>query len=47
LKTRVTPKLKFQFDPSIEGSIRISEMLRLDREEHVTEEQPTDDETTD
>lgn len=33
LKTRVTPRLTFKFDPSIEGSIRISELLRKDREE--------------
>ena len=47
LKTSVTPRLKFQIDPSIEGSILISEMLRLDREKHDTKKQPTDDETTD
>jgi ribosome-binding factor A len=39
LKTRVTPRLKFEFDPSVAGSIRIAEMLRLDREKN----EPTDE----
>ncbi len=43
LKTRVTPRLKFEFDPSIEGSIRISEMLRLDREGNEDEPIPDDE----
>ncbi len=41
LATRTTPRLDFEFDPSIEGSVRIAEMLR--RELGPTDSQDDDD----
>ena len=42
LKTRVTPHLEFKFDASIEGSARVSELLRSELGDEVDEE-PSED----
>lgn len=46
LPTRTVPRLEFHFDPSVEGSIRVSNLIDELNEERTSREVPTDSQSS-